>query len=77
MGNKSPTLHPLSPRPGRRKTEVAARIARQAATAHNFTVAVHDLSITTPPGLAAALDYDVIFSCVDRPWPRGVLNVVA
>ncbi|MEU8112761.1 ThiF family adenylyltransferase [Micromonospora sp. NPDC048947] len=62
---------------GRRKTEVAARIARQAATAQNFTVAVHDLSITTPPGLAAALDYDVIFSCVDRPWPRGVLNVVA
>ncbi|SDS41942.1 ThiF family adenylyltransferase [Actinoplanes derwentensis] len=62
---------------GRRKTEVAARIARQAATSDNFTVAVHDLSITTPPGLAAALDYDVIFSCVDRPWPRGVLNVVA
>ena len=64
-------------RAGRRKTEVAARIARQAATAANFTVAVHDVSITTPQGLAAALDYDIIFSCVDRPWPRGVLNVVA
>lgn len=64
-------------RAGRRKTEVAARIARQAATAANFTVAVHDLSITTPQGLAGALDYDVIFSCVDRPWPRGVLNAVA
>jgi len=61
----------------RRKAEVAARIARQASTSANFTVAVHDLSITTPQGLAAALDYDVIFSCVDRPWPRGVLNVVA
>lgn len=64
-------------RVGRRKTAVAARIARQAATADNFTVAVHDLSITTPQGMAAALDYDVIFSCVDRPWPRGVLNVLA
>ncbi|MFT4259514.1 ThiF family adenylyltransferase [Microbacterium sp.] len=64
-------------RVGRRKTEVAARIARQAATAANFTVAVHDVSATTPQGLAAALDYDIIFSCVDRPWPRGVLNVLA
>ncbi len=62
---------------GRRKTEVAARIARQSATAAKFTAAVHDVSITAPHGLAAALDYDVIFSCVDRPWPRGVLNVVA
>ena len=64
-------------RAGRRKTEVAARIARQAATADNFTVVVHDVSITTPQGLTAALDYDIIFSCVDRPWPRGVLNVLA
>lgn len=64
-------------RAGRRKTEVAARIARQAATAANFTVAVHDLSITTPSGLSAALDYDVIFSCVDRPWPRAILNAIA
>lgn len=62
---------------GRRKTEVAARVARQAATSDNFTVAVHDVSVTTPEGLAATLDYDVIFSCVDRPWPRGVLNVLA
>jgi hypothetical protein len=64
-------------RVGRRKTEVAARIARQAATAANFTIAVHDLSMTTPGGLAAALDYDIIFSCVDRPWPRAVLNAIA
>lgn len=64
-------------RAGRRKTDVAARVARQAATATNFTVEVHDVSVATPQGLAAALDYDIIFSCVDRPWPRGVLNVVA
>jgi len=62
---------------GRRKTEVAARLARSAATADKFTIASHDVSITDPAGLRVALDYDVIFSCVDRPWPRSVLNGLA
>lgn len=61
----------------RRKTEVAARIATAASTANRFTVDVHNISITDPAGLEVALDYDVIFSCVDRPWPRSVLNGLA
>lgn len=62
---------------GRRKTDVAARLARAASTADNFIIDVHDISITEPAGLSLALDYDVIFSCVDRPWPRSVLNGLA
>lgn len=62
---------------GRSKTEVAARLTRSSATAESFDVHRHELSITDPVGLQAALDYDVIFSCVDRPWPRAVLNAIA
>lgn len=59
------------------KVEVAARLMRTAATAEAPDIAIHGMSICDPAGLAIALDYDVIFSCVDRPWPRAVLNVIA
>lgn len=61
----------------RRKVDVAARLARLASTAQEFSVTRHYTSVCSPEGLAAALDYDLIFSCVDRPWPRAVLNTIA
>jgi len=61
----------------RSKTEVAVRLMRQAATAQHPDMTEHDLSICELAGQQAALDYDVIFSCVDRPWPRAVLNALA
>ena len=57
--------------------DVAARLARRSATATKFSVSRHYESVCNPVGLAHALDYDVIFSCVDRPWPRAVLNSIA
>jgi hypothetical protein len=61
----------------RGKAEVASRLMRLAATARNPDVRAYDLSVCEPDGLAAALDYDILISCVDRPWARGVLNSLA
>jgi len=62
---------------GRPKVDVAARLMRSAATSESFEVRRHEISITDPVGVSIALDYDVIFSCVDGPWPRAVLNALA
>lgn len=64
-------------RRARPKAIVAARLMRAASTAAAPTIQVFNTSICSPEGLAAALDFDIIFSCVDRPWPRGVLNTLA
>ena len=61
----------------RPKTHVARRCIAAAATADNPTIEVSDLSVCEPEGLRVALDHDLIFSCVDRPWPRAVLNALA
>lgn len=61
----------------RPKTHVARRCATAAATAHSPVIEVSDLSMCEPEGLRAALDHDLIFCCVDRPWPRAVLNSLA
>ena len=61
----------------RPKTFVAQREWASAVTAEKAQIEVSDLSICEPEGLRFALDHDLIFSCVDRPWPRAVLNALA
>ena len=61
----------------RPKIHVAGREAVAAATANKCSIQVSDWSICEPEGLLLALDHDLIFCCVDRPWPRAVLNSLA
>lgn len=62
---------------GRLKVDVAADVLKTHATAGNFQLRKFPVGITCEEGLKAALDCDILFSCVDRPWPRQVLNMLA
>ena len=61
----------------RAKIDVARRLLADAATARQPRIETYDTSICEPEGHRIALDYDIIVSCVDRPWPRAVLNLLA
>ena len=62
---------------GRFKVELAEEHLSKHATADDVDVRPKETPVTGESGLRAALDCDVLFSCVDRPWPRQVLNMVA
>lgn len=61
----------------RMKVDVLAKALKRGATAKHFTVNPIPFSITEEKGFREALDCDVLFSCVDRPWGRYVLNLIA
>lgn len=62
---------------GKAKIEVIAAAIKKSATAPMVEVTECEYSICEPEGYKQALDCDVLFSCVDRPWPRQVLNFIA
>ncbi len=64
-------------RMARSKVQVLGKAIKRSATASPFEVEMIERSIVEEEGFRAALDCDVLFSCVDRPWPRSVLNFIA
>lgn len=62
---------------GQPKAHVAQRQIMRAATATHPEVVPVLHGVTEENGYRHALDCDVLFSCVDRPWPRYVLNQLA
>lgn len=62
----------------RSKLEVVAREMERSATAANFRLSQYEGSICEPNSIQQALDFDLIFCCVDdHPWPRSILNMLA
>jgi hypothetical protein len=59
------------------KVTIAKRNIARTATATNVEVIGSRTSLLSAKGLKHALDCDFIFSCVDRPWPRHLLNAIA
>jgi hypothetical protein len=59
------------------KVEVLRRGLLRSSTAANPEIRALQVSVVEPEGLADALDMDVLFCCVDRPWGRQVVNYLA
>lgn len=62
---------------GKKKAQLLADRLREIATAENFECVAIDAAVFEAEGWAAALDCDVIVSCVDRPWGRHAMNLIA
>ncbi len=70
-------LHATSSDIGRAKVKVLSDAIKRSATASPFFVTASEHSVVEEMGFQGALDCDILFSCVDRPWARFALNLIA
>jgi hypothetical protein len=61
----------------RSKVETVARSIRRSTHSPRIRIDAIESSVVEDDGFRAVLDCDIIFSCVDRPWPRAVMNLIA
>lgn len=70
-------VYATRPDVGRLKADALAERMRAIATAAPFRPDPVVAAVFEEAGFRAALDCDVLFACVDRPWGRYVLNLIA
>ena len=62
---------------GRLKVDLVSRSAERSSTAAGFDITSCPLPVQNERAFAAALDCDILFSAVDRPLPKDILNHIA
>ncbi len=70
-------LHATESDVGRPKVELAEREIRSRSTSEDVQIVSFPRSIHDRLAYEAAIDCDVLFSCVDRPVARDILNYIA
>ncbi|MBR8537893.1 ThiF family adenylyltransferase [Carboxylicivirga sediminis] len=62
---------------GERKIDVIKRNIEKSSTSNNLEIEIADKHIANEVAYRLSLDCDVLFSCVDKPWGRYILNHIA
>lgn len=62
---------------GKSKVSIIGSAIKKSATSPNISITCCEYSICEEEGYKTALNCDIIFCCVDRPWGRQVLNFIA
>lgn len=62
---------------GKAKVRAIAKSIKRSATSPKVKIRKCKFSICEETGFREALGCDIIFCCVDRPWPRQILNYLS